>query len=128
MNFKKECEFYWFGQKWRCLRVPEVPGDPSSLGGLLDPEKKTIYINDGYDEESFLDYLHHELTEGALLLSACCYSRTFPDEKDVFVMDHTQMDLMSSTVRGAYETVKTNMGIKQASAKSPRRKVSKESD
>ena len=111
MSFKKECEFSWFGQTWKCLRVSEIEGDDEPLGGLFDPEKKKIYINDSYDEESFLDYLHHELTEGAIYLSACCYTRSFPDEKDMFVMDHAQMDMMSSTVRGAYENIKKNIGL-----------------
>jgi hypothetical protein len=111
MGFKNECEFYWYGQTWKCMRVKELPDEKDPLGGLFDAEKKTIFINDCYDEESFLDYLHHELTEGALFLSACCYSRYFPDEKDVFVMDHTQMDLMSSAVRGAYESIKINIGL-----------------
>jgi len=111
MSFKKQCEFFWFGQKWKCLRLAEIKGDKESLGGLLDAEKKIIYINECYDQESFLDYLHHELTEGALFLGACCYSRYFPDKKDLFVIDHAQMDLMSSTVRGAYEAIKKNIGL-----------------
>lgn len=111
MMFKKECEFYWYGMTWKCLRVSKLPDEEESLGGLLDVEKKTIFINECYDEESFLDYLHHELTEGALFLGACCYSRHFPDEKDFFVMDHSQMDLMSSSVRGAYEMIKKNIGL-----------------
>lgn len=108
---KSECTFNWFGQNWVCKRVKEVEGLEDTLGGCIDPGNKVVYINEGYDQESFLDYLHHELTEGAIFLNACCFSRRYPDSKDLFILDHSQMDIISGAVRGAYEMVRKNIGI-----------------
>jgi len=106
---KKECTFNWFGTTWRCIREDRM--DEDIFGGELDPSEKTIRINGKYDDETFLDYLHHELMEGALFYQACCFTRFFPDKKDIFVMDHTQMDLISGSVRGAYEMIKERMDV-----------------
>lgn len=106
---KKECTFNWFGTTWRCIR--ERRGDDDIFGGEMDPSEKVIKIDERYNEESFLDYLHHELMEGALFHQACCYTRLFPDRKDIFVMDHSQMDLISGSVRGAYEMIKEKIVI-----------------
>lgn len=121
---KKQCTFNWFGTTWRCIR--ESRGEDDIFGGELDPSEKVIRINEKYDDESFLDYLHHELMEGALFHQACCYTRFFPDRKDMFVMDHSQMDLISGSVRGAYEMIKERMGVmlKQSRRKTTSRKQS----
>lgn len=110
---KNECTFNWFGQTWTCKRTDRVEGLTGSLGGCFEPASKIIYINQEYDEESFLDYVHHELTEGAMFLNACCFSRVYPDEKDMFILDHSQMDVISGAVRGAYEMIRENIGIGQ---------------
>ncbi|MBD3261068.1 MAG: hypothetical protein GF334_05200 [Candidatus Altiarchaeales archaeon] len=104
---KEECDFTWFGQSWKCMRVRR---DDSIFGGECDLASKQIVINYKYDDETFLDYLHHELVEGATYLTACAYTRMYPDKEDIFVMNHAQMDVMSSAVRGAYEMVKKNIG------------------
>lgn len=111
---KSECTFNWFGQNWICKRVKNVEGLNEPLGGCIDPANKVVYINETYDQESFLDYLHHELTEGAMFLNACCFSRNYPDSKDMFILDHSQMDIISGAVRGAYEMVRRNIGIDES--------------
>jgi hypothetical protein len=77
----------------------------------MDPEAKAIYINTSYDEEKFLEYLHHELYEAAAYLNGCTFEKSYPDDKTLYIMDHTQMDVISCEVRGAYEALKKSMGI-----------------
>ncbi len=105
----KECTFNWFGQTWTCRR--EDRPDDESFGGEFDPASKSVNINSAYDDETFLNYIHHELMEGAIFLNACCFTRFYPDRKDMFLMDHSQMDIISGAVRGAYDMIKKNMGI-----------------
>lgn len=108
---KTQCSFTLFGNTWTCTREerPEEVG----FGGECDIGNKKIYINKYYDAETFLDYLHHELMEGSLFLNACAYQRFFPDKKELFMLEHAQMDVVSGAVRGAYEEIKHNMGITQ---------------
>lgn len=103
---KEECDFTWFGQSWKCKRVKR---SDSIFGGECDLVSKLILINHKYDDETFLDYLHHELVEGAAYLTACAYTRMYPDKEDILVMNHAQMDVISGAVRGAYEMVKKNI-------------------
>jgi len=106
---KTQCSFTLFGNTWTCIREgrPEEIG----FGGECDIGNKKIYINKDYDTETFLDYLHHELMEGSLFLNACAYQRFFPDKKELFVLEHAHMDVVSGAVRGAYEEIKHNIGI-----------------
>lgn len=106
---KTQCSFTLFGNTWTCTRE-ERPED-GGFGGECDIGNKNIYINKDYDTETFLDYLHHELMEGSLFLNACAYQRFFPDKKELFMLEHAQMDVVSGAVRGAYEEIKHNMGI-----------------
>lgn len=103
---KDRCEFQWFGQKWVCVRGVLEDSDD---GGECDPAAKRITIDAEQDQEEFLTSLHHELTEGASFLIGCTYSRSYPDKQDMFIMSHSQMDLISSTIRGAYEYIKVQM-------------------
>lgn len=82
------------------------------FGGECLPSEKTIKINSKYDDEMFLDYLHHELLEGATFLIGCSYTRFYPDRQEYFLMDHTQLDVISSAVRGAYGEVMRKMEVK----------------
>jgi hypothetical protein len=107
---KRKCKFRLFGQIWECIRTTRVKG-LKKLGGCMDSDARTIYVNSSYDEENFLDYLHHELYEAAALLNGCVYDKSYPDEKSMYIMDHTQMDVISSEVRGAYEDIKKNLGV-----------------
>jgi len=107
---KKRCTFKLLGQTWTCLRTTRVKG-VKELGGYMDSEVMTVYINAHYDEEKFLDYLHHELYEAAAHLNGCMYDKTYPDDKTLYIMDHTQMDVISSEVRGAYEAIKKSMNV-----------------
>jgi len=107
---RKQAEFFWFGQTWTCNRVISK-GD--LLGGECSIYEKKVNINAKYNIETFLDYLHHELMEGAIFLSGCGYSRQYPDKEEIFMMNHTQMDLISSGVRGAYDKVKHGILTKQ---------------
>lgn len=107
---KKQCTFKLLGSTWTCIRAGKVKG-VKDLGGYMDPDLRKIYINSHYDEEQFLDYLHHELYEAAAFLNGCVYDKTYPDDKALYIMDHTQMDVVSSHVRGAYEAIKIEMNI-----------------
>jgi hypothetical protein len=102
---ERSCEFQWFGQTWKCLRGA-VSGDD---GGECDTAARTITVNESFDNEDFLNTLHHELFEGASYMTGCTYTKDFPDEQDLFVMTHTQMDIISSGIRGAYEEIKRMM-------------------
>lgn len=118
------CEFQWFGQKWKCVRGP-VPGDD---GGECDAVARLITIDDKFDLEDFLNTLHHELFEGASYMTGCTFTRDFPDEQDMFLMTHTQMDIISSGIRGAYEEVKKKMvpeNYKQRASKTKKPSESK---
>jgi len=106
----KKCSFKMIGQTWTCLRATRVKG-VKDLGGYMDTDTKTIYINSEYDGEKFLDYVHHELYEAAAFFSGCMFEKSYPDEKTLYIMDHTQMDIVSSEVRGAYESIKKNIGL-----------------
>lgn len=107
---KRKCTFRWFGQRWVCLRTTRVRG-VKDLGGYMDSETKTVYINKNYDDEKFLDYLHHELYEAATFLTGCSYDKTYPDDSTLYIMSHSQMDVISSEVRGAYEYIKKVMMV-----------------
>jgi hypothetical protein len=108
---KIQCSFTLFGNTWTCTR--ENRPEEGGFGGECDIGNKKIFINKDYDPETFLDYLHHELMEGSLFLNACAYQRFFPDKKELFMLEHAQMDVVSGAVRGAYEEIKQNMGINQ---------------
>ena len=98
------CEFQMFGQTWKCVRKP------CRREAECDMEKRTIFIDDKFDEEDFLDYLHHELAEVATFYTGCSFTKEYPDDADtVFLMNHTQLDTISSAVRGAYEAIKKSM-------------------
>jgi len=107
----KKCTFKLLGQTWYCVRTTRVKG-VKELGGYMDAETKTVYVNTRYDDEKFLDYLHHELYEAATHLNGCMYDKTYPDDRTLYIMDHTQMDVISSEVRGAYEAIKKAMEAK----------------
>lgn len=104
------CSFTFFGQEYICTRE-ERPGEPD-FGGEFDPNTKKMSINKKYDENTFLNTIHHELLEIAVYLSACTYTRGFPDAKDMFIMDHSQLDIVSGAVCGAYEDIKKKILIK----------------
>ena len=103
---RKQCEFSWFGQTWKCSRIER---SEDHFGGECSMGEKRININSRYDAETFLDYLHHELMEGAIFLSGVCFARVYPDREEIFVMNHSQMDLISGAVRGAYDDIKHKM-------------------
>ena len=109
---KTQCSFTLFGNTWTCLR--EDRPNEIGFGGECDIANKRICVCKEYEPETFLNYLHHELMEGALFLNACVFHRFFPDKKELFVMDHAQMDVVSGAVRGAYEEIKQNIGINLA--------------
>jgi len=133
---RQHCEFFWFGQTWKCLRISR---DEDIFGGECNLAEKTIEINAKYDQETFLDYLHHELMEGATFLNGCSFSKMYPDKEDITVMNHTQMDIVSGAVRGAYEEVRRKIipenhkrsepkrtkkaAIKKTATKKPRKKT-----
>lgn len=99
------CEFQWFGQTWKCVRGPVSDND----GGECNIAIRIITIDEELDLEDFLNTLHHELFEGASFVTGCTFSRDYPDSQDMFVMTHSQMDIISGAVRGAYEEVKRMM-------------------
>lgn len=110
---KSKCSFFWFGQTWQCIRKNDTQDE--FFGGECIPTDKVIHINAKYEPETFLDYLHHELTEGATFIIGCSYTKFYPDKEEMFFMTHSQMDLVSSAVRGAYEEIKKKLGIKDTS-------------
>jgi len=105
---KDKCTFTWFGQTWKVIRSKK---SSSFFGGECDMSERVISINARYNEDKFLDYLHHELMEGAIYLNACSYTKFYPDKEDIVVMNHSQMDVVSGTVRGAYEEIKKNIDV-----------------
>jgi len=105
---KDECTFNWFGQTWKVQRQKK---GGFAFGGECDMSDKVIRINAKYEEETFLAYLHHELIEGAAYLNACSYTRFFPEKEDIILMNHSQMDVISGEVRGAYEMIRKNIDI-----------------
>jgi len=118
---KEQCYFQWFGQRWECTRgVLEDTTD----GGECDVSTKHITIDIEQDAEEFLTSLHHELIEGACYLIGCSYNRPYPDSQDMYLMSHSNMDLMSSTVRGAYESIKMSMDARPGDKASPKSKPS----
>lgn len=102
---ERSCEFQWFGQKWKCVRGTVDDDD----GGQCDIMAKVVTINSEVDDEEFLSILHHELFEGGTYLVGCTYTREYPDKQDLLIMTHSQMDLISGSVRGAYEEIKKLM-------------------
>lgn len=96
------CDFQMFGQTWKCIRK-------ARHGAECFVVTRTIVIDEKMDEEDFLNYLHHELMEAATYHAGCSFSKEFPDTDTVFFMNHSQMDMVSSEVRGAYEMVKKAM-------------------
>jgi len=114
---KDRCDFHWFGQKWECVRGKP---DDAHNGGECDNAGKRIIIDLGLDQEETLTVLHHELVEGSTYLIGCVYSKTYPDDSDLYIMTHSQMDLMSSEVRGAYEDIKRKMTGDDPKEKPPR--------
>ena len=104
---KESCEFTFFGQSWKCARTTR---SDDSFGGECDSSKWLISINSSYDDETFLDYLHHELIEGATYVMNCDYTKCYPDRDELFVFDYKGLEVLSSAVRGAYEEIKEKMG------------------
>jgi hypothetical protein len=78
----------------------------------MDADQKKVYVHLDYDDEQFLSYLHHELYEAATYLNGCMFDKSYPDDKTLYIMDHTQMDVISCEVRGAYETIKKALAVK----------------
>lgn len=103
---KNRCEFQWFGQKWVCVRGKL---DDSDDGGECDNPARRIIIDIKQDEDDFLTILHHELTEGASYIVGCTHTRNYPESRDLYVMTHNEMNLVSISVRGAYEDIKAKM-------------------
>jgi len=118
---KQTCTFFWFEQTWTCSRVDGTEDD--FFGGECIPSEKEIKINSKYDDETFLDYLHHELLEGATFLIGCSYTKVYPDRHELFIMDHSQMDVVSGAVRGAYAEIQRKMDVKDISEVQSKRKV-----
>lgn len=115
---QKSCEFQWFGQNWKCIRTTVEDTDR----GECDLNARVISIDQNLDPEDFLNALHHELWEGASYLTGCTYNRSYPDSQDMFIMTHSQMDLISGSVCGTYDEIKERMlGTK----KNPTRKRSR---
>jgi len=102
---QRSCEFQWFGQPWKCIRGPVEDTDR----GLCDTTSRTITIDESLDLVDFINALHHELWEGASYLAGCTFTRPYPDNQDLFVMTHSQMDLISGTICGAYEEITSKM-------------------
>ena len=99
-----KCSFLLLGQQW-FVEIQERPNEPD-FGGECSLENHTIAINSRYTGDTFLNYLIHELFEAVSFTIGCNFSRSFPDPKDMYIMDHTQMDLAIQAVRSAYEMVK----------------------
>jgi len=102
---EKTCEFQWLGQTWKVVRGDISDDD----GGECNMNSRVITIDEDFDQEDFLNTLHHELFEGASYMTGCTYNRDYPDSQDIFVMTHSQMDIISGFVRGAYDEVKCLM-------------------
>jgi hypothetical protein len=96
------CDFQMFGQTWKCVRK-------ARHGAECFVNTRTIALDEKMDEEDFLNYLHHELMEAATYHAGCTFTKEFPDNDTIFLMTHSQMDMVSSEVRGAYESIKTAM-------------------
>jgi len=97
-TMKDSCEFPFFGQTWECVRVKRKD---ETFGGECNAALWLISINDKYADETFLDYLHHELIEGATYQLNCDYTRFYPDQEGLFVFKYSELEVLSSAVRGA---------------------------
>ena len=104
---RTECTFTFFGQEYTCIRESR-PSEPD-FGGDFDVPEKKLCVDKKYDEDTFLNYVHHELLEIAIYLSGCTYTKEYPEEKDMFFMDHSLMDVVSGAVCGAFLTIKRKM-------------------
>ena len=98
-----EYTFRLSGEDWT-LAI-HTPGEKESLGGDMNHGKHLIRINRMYKGSEFRDYLLHELFEAASMIVGCSYSRSFPEEMSMFVMTHTDMNLVATIVRAAYDDV-----------------------
>jgi len=105
-NVRDSCDFTWFGQNWKCLRIKKKGTTNFSN---CDPLKRTITLSHSYSETMLLDTLHNLLTNGATYLVGCSYGHNYPMKQEITVMNHAQMDMLSGAVRGAYEMIKTNI-------------------
>ena len=95
---KMQCTFTFFGEVWTCTRT-------STSGASSEPSLKQLQVNKNYDSTRFRDYLHHELLESAEVLSGCEYKKTYPDRDGLYIMDHTSLNNVSTSVRTAYDEV-----------------------
>ena len=120
---KLECTFNFFGQEHKCVREERV--EDYGFGGEFNPLEKTISINKKYDKGTFLNYIHHELMEAAIYLNACSFVRLFPDKKEITMMDHSQLDVISGAICGAYEEIKSKMITKNDDEKAIKEKRDK---
>lgn len=94
------------GHTFKIRRLPKKgPND-----GEFDVGKGTVSIRTGISRELMLETLLHELTECAMALTGCEYSRVTNDSDFLFIMDHQGMENVVAAVAGAlYPIIKKGM-------------------
>lgn len=105
---KKYCEFDLLGSKWKLNRVELVDGDELS-GGMANLGEKSISILKRYDEPMFLQTVLHELFEACSFVVGTTFTRLFPEKQDLYILDHSQMNLIMENLFGSYEEIKRKM-------------------
>ena len=94
------------GEDWTIKFSADLKDDD----GVTEHSKCTITIDSSLRGNKLRDIIIHELFEAMSLMSGCTYERHYPDNVDMYVMTHTQMNTVMIAVRSAYDDVISVLG------------------
>jgi hypothetical protein len=110
---KNECTFTFFGLEHTLKRNPRKRG-----GADYSAKESQIEISTKFTGDTFREYVHHELVEGALYNAGGEYGRKYPEDQTIFVFTHTELSTISSQVRMAYDEICRKMNEQEAQIQS----------
>lgn len=115
-NMKRQCRIIFLGERTLIIRDKDSDGASSEFdttASYLDNNTTLrIKVNHNICGNLFKQYLHHELLESALVILGKHFKSNSPNSDDKFFMlNHSDLTLISDAVSVAYDEIITKIGV-----------------